>query len=93
LSEYRIFETEEFGRSLKKLSATDADFIQAKLQGQAYPQLREMPFYGPNIRKLRGYKPDTWRYRIGNCRVFFHVDSDAKVVFLLTVEHRGHACR
>ncbi len=35
----------------------NADFIQAKLVSHAYPQLREMPFYGFTIRRLRGKKP------------------------------------
>ena len=93
MSEHRIFETEEFGRSLGKLSASDVRFVEAKLQSQAYPQLREMPFYGRNIKKLRDYRPATWRYRLGNYRVFFHVDTGAKVVFVLTVEKRGDAYR
>lgn len=61
--------------------------------GQAYPQLREMPFYGSNIGKLRGYKPATWPYRVGNCPSFFHVDDSAKIVYLLTVEKRADAFR
>ena len=93
MSEFRIFESEEFTRSLGKLSATDAAFIRAKLASHAYPQLREMPFYGPNIRKLRGYNPETWRYRIGNYRVFFHVDDRARIVFILTAERRRDAYR
>jgi len=83
LSEYRIFETEEFVRALEKLPKDSANFIRVKLVNHAYPQLREMPSYGPNIRKLRGHKPETWRYRIGKFRVFFHVDDLAKIVFVL----------
>ena len=57
MSEYRIFETDEFVRTLARLPADQAQFIQAKLLDPAYPQLRQMPFHGANIRKLRGFSP------------------------------------
>jgi len=93
LSEYRIFETKEFLRSLERLPESDASFIQAKLTGLAYPQLREMPFFGPNVKKLRGYSPETWRYRLGKYRVFFCVDDTEKIVFILSIDKRKDAYR
>ena len=91
MSEYRIFETDEFARTLAKLPADQAEFIQSKLTQHVYPQLREMPFYGANIRKLRGLNPPAWRYRIGQYRVFFHVDEAKRVVYVLTAEKRKDA--
>ena len=93
LSEYRIFETDEFARTLAQLPADQTRFIHSKLFDHAYPQLRQMPFYGPNIRKLRGLNPPTWRYRIGQYRVFFHVDDAKRIVYVLTVEKRKDAYR
>ena len=93
MSDYGIFETEEFARALSGLPEGDASFIRAKLTGHAYPQLREMPYYGPNIRKLRGFNPTTWRYRVGSFRVFFCVDEEEKIVFILTVDNRRDAYR
>ena len=93
LSKYRIFETDELGKSLRKLPENFASFVRAKFSSHVYPQLRQMPFYGPNIKKLRGFNPETWRYRIGKYRVFFQVDSSEKVVFILTVEKRKDAYR
>jgi mRNA interferase RelE/StbE len=93
LSEYRVFETEEFLRSLGRLPEAEGSFVRAKLSRLAYPQLREMPFFGPNVRKLRGYSPETWRYRVGNYRVFFHVDDTEKIVFVLSVDKRKDAYR
>ncbi len=58
-----------------------------------YPQLRQGPFLGPNIRKLRDYTPDTWRYRIGPYRLFYAVDKDERIVFMLTVDDRKDAYR
>ncbi len=88
-----MFETDEFARALRKLPVDDVEFIQAKLSRHAYPQLRQMPFHGANIRKLRGYDPATWRYRIGRYRVFYHVDEPERIVYLLTLEKRGDSYR
>ena len=93
LPEHRIFETDEFLRNLGKLSARDRENIQGKLIDYAYPRLREQPFFGPNIRKLRDYTPDTWRYRVGRYRVFYTVDEDDRTIYMLTVEARKDAYR
>ncbi len=92
-SEYAIFETDEFQRRLEKLSRVDAAAIRTKLEEYVYPQLREQPFFGTNIRKLRGYSPEVWRYRIGRFRVFYAVDQDERTVFILTIEARKDAYR
>jgi mRNA interferase RelE/StbE len=93
LPEYRVFETDEFLRNLEKLSARDRNYIQGKLAEHAYPRLRAQPYYGTNIRKLRGYTPDTWRYRAGRYRVFYMVDEEDRTVYVLTVEARKDAYR
>lgn len=90
-SEFRIFETEEFRKALSKLGPTR--FLSKKLDAYVYPQLRQGPHYGPNIRKLQGYEPPTWRYRIGSYRLFYAVDDEKKIVFILTVDDRKDACR
>lgn len=76
-----------------KLPERDEAFLRQKLCTHAYPQLREMPFFGPNIKKLREYKPDTWRYRIGRFRAFYAIDDEEKIVFMLTVDRRKDAYR
>ena len=90
---FRIFETDEFLEKLSKLPQSESSFLQRKLQGYVYPQLRDGPFYGPNIRKLRDYTPDTWRYRIGRFRLFYAVDDDEHIVYLLSVDLRRDAYR
>ena len=91
--EYRIFETDEFIRKLDRLNKPDVTSIRAKLQSYAYPQLRERPFYGANIRKLRNFNLDVWRYRIGKFRVFYVVDEDARIISIVSVEARKDAYR
>ena len=93
LSEYRIFETDELVRSLGRLPEEDASFVRTKLSSHVYPQLRKTPFYGLNIKKLRAYSPETWRYRIGKYRVFFQIENSDRIVFILTVEKRKDAYR
>ena len=93
LSEFRIFETDEFLKCLKKLASRDGAFLRRKLDLFVYPQIKTEPFWGNNIKKLQGYTPDTWRYRIGNFRVFYIIDQDEQIIYLLTVDDRKDAYR
>jgi mRNA interferase RelE/StbE len=90
-SEFRIFETDEFRKSLARLGPPP--FLRRKLGAFVYPQLRRMPYFGPNIRKLREYEPPTWRYRIGPYRIFYTVEEADRIVFALTVDDRKDAYR
>ena len=93
LSEFRIFETEEFTKSLRKLSSRDATFLTRKLRSFVYPQLKTEPFWGNHIKKLQGYTPETWRHRIGKFRVFYIVDHEVQIIYILSVDHRKDAYR
>lgn len=91
LPDFRVFETDEFLKKLKKLSSYDIAFLRRKLDSFVYPQIKEEPFWGNNIKKLKGYSPDTWRYRIGNFRLFYIVDQNEQIIYMLTVEDRKNA--
>ena len=93
LPEFRIFETDEFLKRLKKLASRDAAFLRRKLDSFVYPQLTTEPFWGNNIKKLQGYTPETWRYRIGKFRVFSIVDQEDQILYILTVDDRKDAYR
>ncbi len=93
LSEFRIYETDEFIKKLSKMSPTDASRMQRKLKSYVYPQLKQDPFWGANIKKLRDYKPSTWRYRFNKFRLFYTVDIDERIVFILTIDFRKNAYR
>ena len=81
MHEYRIFETDQFRRDLRSLARAGHQEIVRKLRRSVYPQLREHPHFGPHVRKLKHYEPETWRYqdrilavllrdrRSGTCRV------------------------
>ena len=90
--EYRIFETSQF---LEKLELRDfkgrKEKILLKLSEYVYPQLKEEPHFGLNIKKLRGKYNVVWRYRIGVWRFFYSIDEKEKIIFMLTVRERGEA--
>jgi mRNA interferase RelE/StbE len=89
--EFKVFEADEFKKALARLGPPR--FLPKKLEAYVYPQLRQGPYFGPNIRKLQGYTPETWRYRIGPYRLFYSVDADEMIVFMLTVDDRKDAYR
>ena len=92
-SRYRIFETSEYLRKLKKLTAGDREFVSKKASSYIYPQIGDEPHFGQNARKLKGYEPAMWRYRLGNFRLFYAIDEDTHVVSILTVDDRRDAYR
>lgn len=91
MSEYRIFETEQFQEDLRQIARAGRAGVVHKLREVVYPQLVRHPHYGPQIRKLQGFNPDTWRYRIGSWRFFYEIDDQEKIVFLTAASHRGSA--
>ena len=91
MPDFRIFETEQFQSDLSHLARAGRAGIVSKLRAVVYPQLARHPHFGPNIRKLRGYSPETWRYRIGAWRFFYEIDEKARIVFLTAASHRGSA--
>jgi len=93
LSDFRIFETDEFQKRLNKLSPRDAGFLRRKLDSFAYPQLKAQPFWGNNIKKLQGYTPETWRYRIGKFRIFYIADHEEQILYILSLDYRKNAYR
>jgi len=91
LADYRIFETEQFQEDLKRLSRSGRPGVAEKLRKVVYPQIARHPHFGPNVKKLRGYEPETWRYRIGAWRFFYEIDERARIVFFTAASHRGAA--
>ncbi len=88
MSNYQIFETDEFLKKIKKITTRDQTFIERKLLQHIYPQLKEEPHYGNNIKKLMDYKPEAWRYRIGKYRLFYVTDENDKTVYILSIDLR-----
>jgi mRNA interferase RelE/StbE len=85
LPEFKIAETDNFQ---KKLSEKQFSRLKNKIINFIYPQLKTNPFFGPNIKKLKGSLSGIYRYRIGNYRIFYSVDSNKIIVFMLDIKHR-----
>lgn len=90
---FKIFETNQFLTDLKSDFSGQRERIKRKLETYVYPQLKQQPYLGKNIKKLVNYQPETWRYRIGDYRFFYTIDKIKKIVFMLTIDYRGNAYR
>jgi mRNA interferase RelE/StbE len=88
--EFKIAETETFQKALSK---PEYKKLYRKIVDYVYPQLRKNPFYGLNIKKLKGDLEDLYRYRIGSNRLFYEVDRQQVIVFMITLKKRKHAYR
>jgi mRNA interferase RelE/StbE len=93
LGKFRIFEADQFIEDLSKDFKGQGDRIARKLSDYVYPQLRNNPFFGKNIRKLKNYEPDTWRYRIGSYRFFYEINDKGRIVSMLAADSRKDSYR
>jgi mRNA interferase RelE/StbE len=91
LDNFKIFETNQFLKDLEQDFSGQQERIKTKLSSYIYPQLRQNPYFGKNIKKLLNYKPETWRYRIGNYRFFYEIDEQKKIVFMTAADSRSSA--
>ena len=88
LNRFEIAETETFQRSMSKKEFVK---IYNKIKTYVYPQLRINPFFGNNIKKLKGEFKDVYRYRIGEYRLFYQVDEKQILIFIMDIAKRKDA--
>ena len=88
LNKFKIAETDNFS---SKLSSPKYRNIYKKISDYVYPQLRENPFFGTNIKKLKGEFEGLYRYRIGNYRIFYKIESDKILVIILDIDDKKDA--
>jgi mRNA interferase RelE/StbE len=65
-----------------------ADQPLARKLARSFAQLERNPRRHNNIKRLSGPLAGRFRYRIGDWRVIYRVDDDAKRVFVLAIAHR-----
>ncbi|TGK08991.1 type II toxin-antitoxin system RelE/ParE family toxin [Leptospira fletcheri] len=84
-AEYKIAETEQFQNKLK-----DRQFshLQKKLTDYVYPILKKNPFFGPNIKKLKGEFDGLYRYRIGKYRLFYLIKDNELLIIFVDIDQR-----
>ena len=95
MNKFKIFETNQFLKDLEQDFSGQQERIKTKLVNyvypHVYPQLKQNPFFGKNIKKLVNYKPDTWRYKISSYRFFYEIDNQDKIVFMISVDNHQNA--
>jgi mRNA interferase RelE/StbE len=93
LVKFRIFETEQFIDDPTQDFKGHGEKIGRKLSEYVYPQLRNNPWFGKNIKKLKNYRPDTRRYRIGSYRFFYEIDEKERIVYMVAADSRKDSYR
>ena len=88
MADFKIAETDTF---IKKRKQPKYSHVYNKITDYVYPILRMNPYYGPNIKKLKGEFKDLYRYSIGDYRLFYKIEEEQVIIFILTIEDRKNA--
>ena len=87
LSNFQIAESNTFDKVKKKLDKK----LYQKIINIVYPQLKNNPFYGTNIKKLKGNFEGYSRYRLGSYRLFYLIENQQVLVVIVDLKHRKEA--
>jgi len=88
LDRFKIAETDSFKKKIKK---DEYKRLNKKIEEYIYPLLRRNPFFGPNIKRLKGNYSELYRFRIGDYRLFYTIDNDKIIVFIIDIVNRKDA--
>ncbi len=88
VADFRIAETVHFQKKIKERPYVS---LYGKISDYVYPLLRKNPWFGPNIKKLKGEFEGVYRYRIGNHRLFYVIRAEKVLVLVLDIEQRKDA--
>jgi len=88
LNKYKIAETENYS---KKINSKKYNHLYQKIFEDVYPMLKNNPFFGANIKKLKGEYKDIYRFRMGNYRLFYKVEEPGSIIFMINIESRQDA--
>lgn len=88
MNKYKIAETESY---TKKTNSRKYKALYQKILEDVYPILRDNPFFGGNIKKLKGEYKDVYRFRIGDFRLFYKIEDKESIVFVIDIENRKDA--
>ena len=82
MSNFKIFETDQFISDIESLPPSMKVKIYKNIREYVYKQIAENHYLGLNIKKLRDFSPKTWRYMIGTYRLFFKIDDSEKIIYI-----------
>lgn len=88
---FQIYETQDYLDQLEELLGKKKAAFNKKLHEYVYPQLRRQPYFGKNIKKLKAFSPPSWRYRVGDIRLFYQIDSNGNIVLMTAAMLRKDA--
>ncbi len=91
MSNFKIFETDQFISDIESLPPSTKVKIYKKIREYAYKQIAENPYFGLNIKKLRDISPETWRYRLSDYRLFYEIDDSEKIIYITALSKRKDA--
>jgi mRNA interferase RelE/StbE len=87
LYDFQIAETKNFEKIKQKIDHK----LYIKIVNNVYPQLKSNPFYGTNIKKLKGKFEGYYRYRVGKYRLFYLIEDDKVLVIVTDFRHRQNS--
>lgn len=88
MDDFKIAETDSF---VKKIKKSEFKRLYKKIVTYVYPMLKRNPYFGPNIKRLKGNFSDYYRYRIGDYRLFYKIEDEKIMIFIVDIKHRKDA--
>lgn len=88
MTKYKIAETITFSKKIKSRKFKN---LYSKITDYVYPILRSNPFFGPNIKKLKGEYKEVYRFRLGDYRLFYTISEETIIVFIVDIAQRKDA--
>lgn len=88
MNNFKIAETNSFS---KKITKSEYKKLYKKITEYVYPMLKRNPYFGPNIKRLKGEFSDYYRYRIGDYRLFYKIEEEKIIIFIVDIKHRKEA--
>lgn len=83
MDNFKIAETHTFSKKMKK-----AEFkkLYKKISNYVYPMLKRNPYFGQNIKRLKGDLSDYYRYRIRDYRLFYKVEDEKVIIVIVDIK-------
>jgi len=83
---YKVELSEKSVKILDKMQSKDKHNFQRVVEGLRNLEQDPEYFGKPPIGNLKGL----WSYRTGDFRIIYQIHKESKIVFVVTIGHRGH---
>ena len=82
---FSIAETPTYKKQLRKIKQPG---LEKDIREIVYPLIKNNPFFGPNIKKLKGKFENVYRFRFRTYRLFYTVNNEKVIVIMITIKQR-----